>query len=92
MVQQLIMSCSPSDACELTPDPSTANGRLSLSEDNRKVTRVREQTYPDHPERFKFWSQVLGRESYWPLLLGGREGKRCLYRSDIQKNHKERRG
>ncbi|CAL8370192.1 unnamed protein product [Gadus morhua 'NCC'] len=39
-------------ACELTPDPSTANGRLSLSEDNRKVTRVREQTvgvYLDQP-------------------------------------------
>ncbi|CAL8282714.1 unnamed protein product [Boreogadus saida] len=39
-------------ACELTLDPNTANGRLSLSEDNRKVTRVREQTvgvYLDRP-------------------------------------------
>ncbi|CAL8282695.1 unnamed protein product [Boreogadus saida] len=40
------------DACELTLDPNTANGRLFLSEDNRKVTRVREQTvgvYLDRP-------------------------------------------
>ena len=42
MVQQLIMSGSPSDACELTLDPNTANRRLSLSEDNRKVTLVGE--------------------------------------------------
>ncbi|CAL8346996.1 unnamed protein product [Gadus morhua 'NCC'] len=30
------------DACDLTLDPNTAFRRLSLSEDNRKVTRVRE--------------------------------------------------
>ncbi|CAL8235881.1 unnamed protein product [Arctogadus glacialis] len=59
------------DACELTLDPNTAHRRLSLSEDNRKVTRVREdQSYPDHPERFDSWRQVLGREAltgrcYW---------------------------
>ena len=52
MVQQLIMSGSPSDACELTLDPNTAYRRLSLSEDNRKVTWVGEdQSYPDHPDR-----------------------------------------
>jgi hypothetical protein len=43
MVQQLIMSGSPSDACELTLDPNTAYRRLSLSEDNRKVTAVGEE-------------------------------------------------
>ncbi|CAL8378246.1 unnamed protein product [Gadus morhua 'NCC'] len=32
------MSGSPSDACDLTLDPNTAYRRLSLSEDNRKVT------------------------------------------------------
>ncbi|KAM3870225.1 protein NLRC3-like [Diretmus argenteus] len=48
--------------CELTLDPNTANRNLSLSEDNRKVTRVREeQPHPDHPDRFNSWKQVLCR-------------------------------
>ncbi|CAL8238716.1 unnamed protein product [Lota lota] len=64
-------------ACELTLDPNTANRRLSLSEDNRKVTRFREeQSYPDHPERFDSWSQVLCREGvtgrcYWEVEWEG---------------------
>ena len=87
------MSCSP-DACELTLDPNTAHRVLSLSEDNRKVTRVREQQlYPDHPERFGSWPQVLSRESltgrcYWEVEWEGWG----WYRSDIQRNHQERRG
>ncbi|XP_035271001.1 tripartite motif-containing protein 16-like isoform X1 [Anguilla anguilla] len=49
--------------CHLTLDPNTVNKYLSLSEGNRKVTRVREsQSYPDHPERFEHWAQVLCRE------------------------------
>ncbi|CAL8290539.1 unnamed protein product [Lota lota] len=64
-------------ACELTLDPNTAYRRLSLSEDNRKVTRVREeQSYPDHPERFDYWAQVLCREGltgrcYWEVEWEG---------------------
>ncbi|XP_056151898.1 NACHT, LRR and PYD domains-containing protein 12-like [Lampris incognitus] len=51
-------------ACELTLDPNTAHRRLLLSEDNRKVTWVKEeQSYPDHPDRFDSWTQVLSRES-----------------------------
>ncbi|XP_030237624.1 NLR family CARD domain-containing protein 3-like, partial [Gadus morhua] len=69
-------------ACELTLDPNTFHRRLSLSEDNRKVTLVGEdQLYPDHPERFDYWEQVLGREAltgrcYWevewegPVVIG----------------------
>ncbi|CAL8290522.1 unnamed protein product [Lota lota] len=63
-------------ACELTLDPNTAHRRLSLSEDNRKVTWVREdQSYPDHPERFDSWYQVLCREEltcrcYWEVEVG----------------------
>ncbi|XP_016139544.1 uncharacterized protein [Sinocyclocheilus grahami] len=59
------------NACDLTLDLNTANTLLTLSEMNRKVTRVREkQPYPDHPERFDEWCQVLSRESltgrcYW---------------------------
>uniref|UniRef100_A0A9J7ZP88 B30.2/SPRY domain-containing protein n=1 Tax=Cyprinus carpio carpio TaxID=630221 RepID=A0A9J7ZP88_CYPCA len=63
--------------CFLTLDPNTANTELSLSEENRKVTRVREkQSYPDHPERFDDVYQVLCRESvcgrcYWELEWSG---------------------
>uniref|UniRef100_UPI003AAE4AC8 protein NLRC3-like n=1 Tax=Centroberyx gerrardi TaxID=166262 RepID=UPI003AAE4AC8 len=60
-------------ACELTLDPNTANRNLFLSEDNRKVTEVEEeQPYPDHPERFDFWDQLLCRNGltgrcYWEV-------------------------
>ncbi|KAJ8377020.1 hypothetical protein SKAU_G00076000 [Synaphobranchus kaupii] len=59
------------DSCQLTLDPNTAYESLCLSEGNREVTRVREiQSYPDHPERFDYWDQVLCREGlsgrcYW---------------------------
>ncbi|XP_066517822.1 NACHT, LRR and PYD domains-containing protein 3-like [Hoplias malabaricus] len=64
-------------ACELTLDPNTVHTDLSLSEGNRKVERVWEkQSYPDHPERFEFWEQVLSRESltgrcYWETDWNG---------------------
>ncbi|XP_050959633.1 NACHT, LRR and PYD domains-containing protein 12-like [Labeo rohita] len=40
-------------ACDLTLDTNTANKHLKLSDENRKVTLVKEQqSYPDHPDRF----------------------------------------
>ncbi|XP_059368179.1 stonustoxin subunit beta-like [Carassius carassius] len=66
-----------SDACELTLDPNTAHTRLVLSEENRKVTRVSEgQSYPDHPDRFEHYPQVLCSESltgrcYWETEWSG---------------------
>uniref|UniRef100_UPI0037E876D5 NLR family CARD domain-containing protein 3-like n=1 Tax=Semicossyphus pulcher TaxID=241346 RepID=UPI0037E876D5 len=46
--------------CELTLDSNTAHRELQLSDNNRKVTRVREdQSYPDHPDRFDYWPQLL---------------------------------
>ncbi|XP_072567655.1 NLR family CARD domain-containing protein 3-like [Paramormyrops kingsleyae] len=63
-------------SCQLTLDPNTANRYVSLSEGNRKATRGEEQPYPDHPERFDIWPQVLCRESltgrcYWEAEWSG---------------------
>ncbi|KAL6481139.1 hypothetical protein MHYP_G00092190 [Metynnis hypsauchen] len=64
-------------SCDVTLDPNTANRRLSLSEENRKVEFVEEsQSYPDHPERFDPYPQVLCRESltgrcYWEAEWSG---------------------
>uniref|UniRef100_UPI001EAF14CA stonustoxin subunit beta-like n=1 Tax=Oncorhynchus gorbuscha TaxID=8017 RepID=UPI001EAF14CA len=63
--------------CDLTLDLNTVNRRLSLSEKNRKVTCWREeQPYPDHPERFEGYRQVLCREGltgrcYWEAEWSG---------------------
>ncbi|XP_062387677.1 stonustoxin subunit beta-like [Sardina pilchardus] len=57
--------------CELTLDPNTAHRNLSFSGGNRKVTSVsEEQPYPEHPDRFERWYQVLCKEGlsgrcYW---------------------------
>ncbi|XP_055761715.1 NLR family CARD domain-containing protein 3-like isoform X3 [Salvelinus fontinalis] len=64
--------------CVLTLDPNTANRNLYLSEENRKMTwRTEEQPYPDHPERFQDFDQVLCREGlsglcYWEVEWSGR--------------------
>lgn len=48
------------DFCELTLDPNTAHKFLRLSESQKKVTDLRkEHLYPEHPERFEYWPQVL---------------------------------
>ncbi|KAJ8278218.1 hypothetical protein GJAV_G00085200 [Gymnothorax javanicus] len=58
-------------SCQLTLDPNTANKYLRLSGGNREVTCVKQiQSYPDHPERFESFAQVLCREGlsgrcYW---------------------------
>uniref|UniRef100_A0A673X7Q7 Tripartite motif-containing protein 16-like n=2 Tax=Salmo trutta TaxID=8032 RepID=A0A673X7Q7_SALTR len=64
-------------SCQLTLDPNTANTRLSLSEGNRKVTNTDQvQPYPDHPDRFTNYYQVLCREGlfgrcYWEVEWSG---------------------
>ncbi|XP_041672912.1 NLR family CARD domain-containing protein 3-like [Cheilinus undulatus] len=57
--------------CELRVDPNTVNGNLKLSDNNKRVTCVEEdQLYPDHPDRFDYFSQLLYRDGltgrcYW---------------------------
>ncbi|XP_016365107.1 stonustoxin subunit alpha-like [Sinocyclocheilus rhinocerous] len=66
-----------SGACDLTLDPNTANTRLMLSDENRRITHDYEhQPYPDHPERFDDVPQVLCVESltgrcYWEAEWSG---------------------
>uniref|UniRef100_A0AAQ4PDQ1 NACHT domain-containing protein n=1 Tax=Gasterosteus aculeatus aculeatus TaxID=481459 RepID=A0AAQ4PDQ1_GASAC len=80
-------------SCELTIDTNTVNKQLKLSDNNRKVTRVEEdQSYPDHPDRFDYWPQLLCRTgSDWSLLLGGRVERRSSCISELQRNQEERR-
>ncbi|XP_062283137.1 protein NLRC3-like [Scomber scombrus] len=63
--------------CELTVDTNTVNRDLELSDNNMKVTHLGEdQSYPDHPDRFDYWAQLLcsndltGR-CYWELEWRG---------------------
>nr|XP_015208837.1 PREDICTED: tripartite motif-containing protein 16-like [Lepisosteus oculatus] len=65
-------------ACQLALDPNTANRHLCLSEGNRRVSTTKEPLqYPDHPERFDNWRQVLCREglsgtrAYWEVEWSG---------------------
>ncbi|XP_061589585.1 E3 ubiquitin/ISG15 ligase TRIM25-like [Cololabis saira] len=64
-------------SCEITLDPNTVHTRMSLSEQNRKVTRMNQpQSYSGHPDRFSYYSQVLSRESltgrhYWEVETAG---------------------
>ncbi|XP_076125576.1 tripartite motif-containing protein 16-like protein [Alosa pseudoharengus] len=67
-------------SCHFTLEPNTANEKLHLSEGNRRVERRDElQSYPDHPERFDGYPQVLSREGvcgrcYWEVEWSGKDG------------------
>ncbi|XP_051809782.1 tripartite motif-containing protein 16-like [Acanthochromis polyacanthus] len=63
---------------DITLDPNTANTNLFLSHGDRKITAANhQQSYPDHPDRFSGFSQVLSRESltgrcYWEVEMTAR--------------------
>ncbi|XP_076125734.1 tripartite motif-containing protein 16-like isoform X2 [Alosa pseudoharengus] len=75
--KQEVMKISAADSCHFTLDPNTAHRTLHLSEGNRRVEwRDELQSYPDHPERFDEWLQVLCREGvsgrcYWEVERSG---------------------
>ncbi|XP_048010517.1 tripartite motif-containing protein 16-like [Megalobrama amblycephala] len=66
---------------QLNLDLNTVNKHLHLSERNRVITFTYPtiQSYPDHPDRFDQWEQVLCRESvcgrcYWEIERNGING------------------
>ncbi|XP_030642575.1 E3 ubiquitin/ISG15 ligase TRIM25-like [Chanos chanos] len=67
-------------ACQLTLDSNTVNGHLTLSEYYKKATWTEQlQSYPDHPERFQAWPQVLCAQGltgrcYWEVNWKGPYG------------------
>ncbi|CAI5670880.1 unnamed protein product [Oreochromis niloticus] len=64
-------------SCQLTIDTNTINKYLKLSDNNRKATQVKEvQSYPDHPDRFDYWYQLLCTDGltgrcYWEVEWSG---------------------
>ncbi|CAI5669613.1 unnamed protein product [Oreochromis niloticus] len=59
-------------ACNLNLDPNTANYNVILSEGNKKAKYGEALSYPDHPERFNVYRQVLCKEAlsgrcYWEM-------------------------
>nr|XP_033504448.1 NLR family CARD domain-containing protein 3-like [Epinephelus lanceolatus] len=71
--------------CELTLDTDTVDRNLKLSDNNRKVTLVKEeQRYPDHPDRFDY-CQLLCRNAltgrcYWEVEWKGKVHVAVTYR------------
>ncbi|XP_029919968.1 tripartite motif-containing protein 16 [Myripristis murdjan] len=79
-------------SCKLSFDPNTVYKELVLSDGNQKVTRKKTvQFYPDHPERFDGFSQVLCREPlsgfrfYWEAEWSGEFSIGVAYRSISRK-------
>ncbi|TSL61158.1 Tripartite motif-containing protein 16 [Bagarius yarrelli] len=63
----------------LTLDPDTAHRSLSICEEKRVECITECQPYPEHPERFDWWAQVLCREPlnarcYWEAEWTGLHG------------------
>uniref|UniRef100_A0A8C4RRS5 B30.2/SPRY domain-containing protein n=1 Tax=Erpetoichthys calabaricus TaxID=27687 RepID=A0A8C4RRS5_ERPCA len=85
----LTLECPPisslvsfSDFCPLTLDHNTAHRRLELSEGSKKVTcEGTEMSFPNHPDRFDYWPQVLCSEAlsgtrwYWEVEWTGDEAE-----------------
>ncbi|XP_063736749.1 stonustoxin subunit beta-like [Eleginops maclovinus] len=87
--------CLSSDSCGLSLDSDTANRNLRLSDNNRTVTRVREeQPYPDHPERFDLCPQLMCREAltgrcYWEVEWRGGVSISVTYRGTSRRGESE---
>uniref|UniRef100_A0A3P9JMU7 Tripartite motif-containing protein 16-like n=1 Tax=Oryzias latipes TaxID=8090 RepID=A0A3P9JMU7_ORYLA len=84
-------------SCQITLDPNTANRRLLLSEENRKMTGMKKpQSYSDHPDRFTDSIQVLSRESltgrcYWEVERKGNFVRVAVTYNNISRSGDESR-
>ncbi|XP_061565119.1 NLR family CARD domain-containing protein 3-like isoform X1 [Cololabis saira] len=80
-------------SCQLTIDTNTVNNNIKLSDNNRKMMDVWEdQSYPDHPDRFDFFPQLLCREvltgrCYWEFQWRGRVSVSVSYRRISRKRN-----
>ncbi|XP_051747698.1 tripartite motif-containing protein 16-like isoform X1 [Ctenopharyngodon idella] len=77
---------------QLTLDLNTVNKLLHLSERNRVITNTdTKQWYPQHPNRFDYYAQVLCRESvcdrrcYWAIEWSGDVDISVSYKSISRK-------
>uniref|UniRef100_A0A3P8QW53 B30.2/SPRY domain-containing protein n=1 Tax=Astatotilapia calliptera TaxID=8154 RepID=A0A3P8QW53_ASTCA len=74
-------------SCQLTIDTNTVHTNLKMSDNNRKMTYVKAvQSYPDHPDRFDLYPQLLCRDGligrcYWEVEWRGRIEISVSYRS-----------
>ncbi|XP_042073629.1 stonustoxin subunit beta [Haplochromis burtoni] len=74
-------------SCPLTIDSDTVHSRIKLSDNNNEAMYVMEdQSYPDHPDRFDRYPQLLCRNGltgrcYWEVEWKGRVHISLSYRS-----------
>ncbi|XP_077327007.1 E3 ubiquitin/ISG15 ligase TRIM25-like [Lithobates pipiens] len=71
------------DAANILLDVNTAHNSLYISDDRKTATRSHiDQSRPETPERFQYWSQVLSSQGfssgrhYWEVDIGGSDGWR----------------
>ncbi|KAM9723730.1 uncharacterized protein ACNS7B_019035 [Menidia menidia] len=82
-------------ACEPVLDPHTAHRNLILSNYNKDVTMGKDrQPYPDHPERFDYWKQLLCTEGmtsrhYWEVEWSGKVYIAATYKSIKRKGESD---
>uniref|UniRef100_A0A3Q3J6X1 B30.2/SPRY domain-containing protein n=1 Tax=Monopterus albus TaxID=43700 RepID=A0A3Q3J6X1_MONAL len=81
------------ERCKSILNPNTINRQLQLFSNNRTVTHVGDRlSYPDHPDRFDFWEQLLCRTGvtgrcYWEVMWEGDVQIAVCYRAINRKGN-----
>uniref|UniRef100_A0A8C2Q423 B30.2/SPRY domain-containing protein n=1 Tax=Cyprinus carpio TaxID=7962 RepID=A0A8C2Q423_CYPCA len=99
MLINLITPLLNLDSCQLSVDPSTAHPNLHLSDRNTVVRMSNEpKSYPEHPDRFDYWQQVLCKEGlaggryYWEVDWSGTETDIAVTYRGIQRKGNDNAG